>query len=76
GDIARRHTRRRQILKRFLKFNEVCLLVLLLNVTIINNMFNGLGVNAYVAKLLAIAAVTLWNFWFNLKLSWRVTEKD
>ena len=76
GDIARRQTRRRQILKRFLKFNVVCLLGLLLNVTIINILFNGFGVNAYVAKLLAIAAVTLWNFWFNLKLSWRVTEKD
>ena len=25
----------------------------------------------YVAKLSAIALVTLWNFWLNLKLSWR-----
>ena len=76
GDISRRQTRRRQMIKRFLKFNVVCLLGLLLNVTIINILFNGFGVNAYVAKLLAIAAVTLWNFWFNLKLSWRVTDKD
>jgi dolichol-phosphate mannosyltransferase len=28
----------------------------------------------YLANLLAIALVTLWNFWLNLKLSWRVTE--
>ena len=25
----------------------------------------------YFAKLLAIALATLWNFWINLKLSWR-----
>ncbi len=27
--------------------------------------------NEYFAKLVAIALVTLWNFWINLKLSWR-----
>lgn len=27
--------------------------------------------NEYFAKILAIAIVTLWNFWINLKLSWR-----
>jgi dolichol-phosphate mannosyltransferase len=30
----------------------------------------------YLANLLAIALVTLWNFWLNLKLSWRVTQVD
>ena len=33
-----------------------------------------MGLNQYLANLLAIAAVTFWNFWFNLKLSWRVTD--
>ncbi|MEX6777748.1 hypothetical protein [Limnospira fusiformis] len=33
-----------------------------------------LSLNAYVAKLGAIAIVTFGNFWVNLKLSWRVTE--
>ncbi|MDT9222994.1 MAG: hypothetical protein P5683_05055 [Limnospira sp. PMC 1279.21] len=41
-------------------------------------MFNWLvsllGLNAYRGKLGAIAIVTFWNFWVNLKLSWRVTE--
>ena len=27
--------------------------------------------NEYFAKVVAIALVTLWNFWLNLKLSWR-----
>ncbi|MEM1425852.1 MAG: GtrA family protein, partial [Cyanobacteria bacterium P01_H01_bin.130] len=76
GDIAKAQTQRRQAIKRFLKFNLVCLSGLLLNVTIMNILFNGFGVDEYAAKLLAIAAVTVWNFWFNLKLSWRVTEKD
>lgn len=27
--------------------------------------------NEYLAKIVAIALVTIWNFWINLKLSWR-----
>jgi dolichol-phosphate mannosyltransferase len=60
-------------IKRFTKFNLVCLAGLVLNTLIVNLLFNLLGVNAYWAKLVAIAAVTLWNFWVNLKLNWRVT---
>jgi dolichol-phosphate mannosyltransferase len=29
--------------------------------------------NRYLANLIAIGIVTAWNFWFNLKLSWRDT---
>jgi dolichol-phosphate mannosyltransferase len=29
----------------------------------------------YFAKVIAIALVTLWNFWINLKLSWRTKPK-
>ncbi|MDE5080238.1 MAG: glycosyltransferase family 2 protein, partial [Trichodesmium sp. St18_bin1] len=39
-------------------------------------LFNLFGVNEYLAKLIAIATVTLWNFWINMKLSWRVTQVD
>ncbi|MET0031086.1 MAG: GtrA family protein, partial [Limnospira maxima] len=45
-----------------------------LNVIILNLLVSVLGLNAYMAKLGAIAIVTFWNFWVNLKLSWRVTE--
>ena len=76
GDISRRQPGKRQRLKRFLKFNVICLAGLILNVLIVNLLFNFLGVNEYLAKLIAIAVVTLWNFWINLKLSWRVTEVD
>jgi dolichol-phosphate mannosyltransferase len=76
GDIARRQPGKRQRLKRFLKFNIVCLGGLILNVLLLNVFFNIFGINRYVANLLAIAIVTLWNFWVNLKLSWRVTDVE
>jgi dolichol-phosphate mannosyltransferase len=76
GDIASRQPGKRQRLKRLVKFNIICIAGLTLNVLIVNFFFNFLGINEYVAKLIAIAAVTVWNFWLNLKLSWRVTEVD
>lgn len=74
GDISRRQQGMGKKLKRLLKFNLICFSGLVLNVLLVNLLFNVLGVNEYIAKLIAIAAVTLWNFWFNLKLSWRVTD--
>jgi dolichol-phosphate mannosyltransferase len=74
GDISRRQPGKRQRLKRFIKFNLICLLGVFLNVSIVNILFNYFGVNEYLAKIIAIAIVTVWNFWINLKLSWRVTD--
>ncbi len=76
GDVARRQRGWRKRCKRLLKFNIICLAGLILNVLLVNLLFNVFGINEYIAKLIAIAAVTLWNFWINLKLSWRVTEID
>lgn len=59
--------------KRLLKFNIICLAGLVLNILLLNLFFNVFGINRYVANLLAIGIVTFWNFWVNLKLSWRVT---
>lgn len=74
GDVSRRQRGQRKRLKRLFKFNLVCLFGLGLNVILLNLLFNTLHVNYLVANLLAIAVVTGWNFWINLKLSWRVTE--
>lgn len=63
-----------QRIKRFVKFNLICLLGIGLNLIILNILYNYFGVNKYLANLIAIAIVTIWNFWFNLKLSWRVTQ--
>jgi dolichol-phosphate mannosyltransferase len=74
GDIAKHQGQWKQVVKRLVKFNLICLAGLILKILLLNVLFNGFGLNAYVANFLAIAAVTLWNFWINLKLSWRVTQ--
>ncbi|MBD2603952.1 glycosyltransferase [Scytonema hofmannii FACHB-248] len=63
-----------QRMKRFLKFNVICLAGLALNVVVLNIVFNFIIQNRYIANLIAIAVATIWNFWVNLKLSWRVTQ--
>lgn len=74
GDISKRQPRNRQRLKRLLKFNTICLMGLILNLLLFNLLFTKLGMDKYLANLIAIATVTLWNFWINMKLSWRVTD--
>jgi dolichol-phosphate mannosyltransferase len=58
-------------LRRFGKFNMICGVGLLLNLVLLNLQFNLLHVNRYVANSIGIAVVTVWNYWFNLKLNWR-----
>jgi dolichol-phosphate mannosyltransferase len=74
GDLSTGQNQWQQRFKRFLKFNLICLAGLILNVLLLNFFFNVLDINRYIANLIAIAIVTVWNFWMNLKLSWRVTE--
>jgi dolichol-phosphate mannosyltransferase len=83
GDIARRQPGISQRLKRFFKFNLVCTIGIALQLIIINIIYNFFSLNDTVksliridilAKIIAIVLVTLWNFWFNSKLSWRVTQ--
>ncbi|MEH1765476.1 MAG: glycosyltransferase [Nostoc sp.] len=74
ADVSARQQGWRQRLKRFLKFNAICLAGLVLNVLILNLVFNFLIHNRYIANFIAIAVATIWNFWINLKLSWRVTD--
>ena len=76
GEISKRQPGNRQRLKRLLKFNVICLMGLIMNVLLVNLLFNVFSMNEYLANLIAIAAVTMWNFWINTKLSWRVTEVD
>ncbi len=76
GDMSRQQSGWRKRGLRLLKFNLVCLLGLSLNVLLLNLLFNILEINYLLANLLAIAAITFWNFWINLKLSWRVTDVD
>lgn len=74
GDVSSQQQEWRQRLKRFLKFNIICLAGLVLNVLVLNLVFNFIIPNRYIANLIAIAVATIWNFWVNMKLSWRVTQ--
>ena len=70
-DIAARQSGMRHRFRRLLKFAAVCGLGLVLNVVLLNLMFNLLHMNRYLANLISIAIVTGWNFGLNVKLSWR-----
>ncbi|BBD60450.1 dolichol-phosphate mannosyltransferase [Nostoc sp. HK-01] len=74
ADVSQRQQEWHHRLKRFLKFNLVCLAGLGINVLVLNLVFNFVIPNRYIANLIAIAVATVWNFWVNLKLSWRVTD--
>ncbi|MBD2611014.1 sulfonate ABC transporter permease [Nostoc linckia z18] len=74
ADVTSRQQEWHQRAKRFLKFNVICLAGLILNVLVLNLVFNFVIPNRYIANLIAIAVATIWNFWVNLKLSWRVTD--
>ncbi|MDJ0707752.1 MAG: glycosyltransferase [Leptolyngbyaceae cyanobacterium MO_188.B28] len=76
ADISKRQQGWGPRIKRFLKFNAICLSGLILNVLLLNFVFNIVfgGQYRYLANLIAIAVVTLWNFWINYKLNWRVTQ--
>ncbi len=73
-DISQKQPGKKQKIKRLIKFNIICLAGLILNVLLLNFFFNVFGLNRYLANFIAIAFVTVWNFWLNLKLSWRSTE--
>ena len=74
GDVARTQNGTRQKLRRFGKFQLICLGGLVLNALLLNLQFNQFGVNRYIANAVAIVIVTGWNFWLNMKLSWRVAS--
>jgi dolichol-phosphate mannosyltransferase len=63
-------------LQRFLKFNALCGLGLILNIGILNILFNRVGLNRYAANAIAIVLVTVWNYTLNLKLGWRTVSVD
>lgn len=74
SDVSSLQNQWHQRILRFLKFNIICLAGLTLNVFVLQLVFTFMIPNRYVANLIAIAVATIWNFWVNLKLSWRVTQ--
>ncbi|MEL6602254.1 MAG: glycosyltransferase [Cyanobacteria bacterium J06614_10] len=62
-------------LKRLLKFNTICFTGLVIDVLLLNLLFNIVFGQSqpYLANIIAISCVAIWNFWLNLKLSWRTS---
>jgi dolichol-phosphate mannosyltransferase len=73
GSVAQHQNTMGQRIKRFLKFNAICSLGIFFNVVILNVEFNLFHMNRYLANLIAIGLVTLWNYKSNKEFSWRVT---
>ncbi len=57
--------------RRFLKFNAVCLVGVLINLILINIQFNWFGVNRYLANATSIVATTFWNYFMNKRVGWK-----
>jgi dolichol-phosphate mannosyltransferase len=57
--------------RRFLKFNLICLTGIGLSVALLDLQVTALHVGLLQANLTAIAVVSLWNYGLNAKLTWR-----
>jgi dolichol-phosphate mannosyltransferase len=75
-DVAAPQHGVRAWLRRFGKFNLLCLSGLLINVALLNVQVRVLGMNRYLANAVAIALVMGWNFWINVKMGWRAAERE
>ncbi|MGB3297226.1 MAG: glycosyltransferase [Phormidesmis sp.] len=78
ADVAQQQKGWRPRLKRLLKFNIICLVSLILDVVLLKLFYHFVFGDRlkYLANLIAIGVVALWNFWISLKLSWRVTSVE
>jgi dolichol-phosphate mannosyltransferase len=72
GAVSRHQRTVGQRIRRFFKFNVICSLGIFFNVVILNIEFNWLHMNRYLANLIAIGIVSMWNYNSNKKFSWRV----
>jgi dolichol-phosphate mannosyltransferase len=57
-------------LKRFLKFNLICLTGIVWSVLLINLQVYGFRLNVFVANFVAITLVSLWNFFMSERFGW------
>jgi putative flippase GtrA len=66
----------RSVLRRFLVFNAICAAGIGLAILLLYIFHSGFGLNLYVANLIAIVLVTLWNFGMNARFNWYVKIKE
>lgn len=76
GKLTSHQSGFRQRFRRFVKFNLLCSVGIIMNLIILNIGFNVFHMNRYIANLSAILLVTFWNYNTNRKLSWRTAAKE
>lgn len=69
-DLAQGRTGARARLGRLLRFNLICVLGIGWSAGLLYAQVSVLGMNVFAANFVAIVAVSVWNFWLNLKLGW------
>jgi dolichol-phosphate mannosyltransferase len=60
--------------RRFFRFNLVCLAGMGMSVGLLALQVYGLGVNRFVANFIAIVLVSFWNFFMSRWFGWRVSK--
>jgi dolichol-phosphate mannosyltransferase len=75
-DLAKSSPGLKSKLRRYLGYNAICLAGVLINVVLLNLLFNLAHVNRYVANAISIVAVTFWNYGLNRKLNWAPVRTD
>ena len=70
GDSSATQNHRHARWIRFGKFNSICLVGIGLSILVLNVQVRFFAMNVYLANLIAIVLVSLWNFWLNLKFNW------
>lgn len=69
-DLSAGETGRRARLKRLAKFNLICTAGIAMNVVLLTFQVRTLEINLYIANLISIFLVSIWNFGMNLKFGW------
>ena len=59
-----------------MKFNLICLAGIGWSVLLLNAQVTWLHLNLYLANLIAIVVVSVWNFWLNLRFGWGATKPE
>ena len=72
----RRSPGRRSVLVRAVKFNLVSLVGWAINLAVFSLMFNLAGIHYIVSEIIAIGVAMLWNFFVNVKWTWRGKRDD
>ena len=56
-------------------FNLICSAGIVLSILLLNLQVLLLHANVYVANFISIVAVSIWNFWMNLKFGWKSVSR-